>query len=136
MRTAIDSSVVLDVLVADSRHAARSEAALRQCAAEGALVVGECVVAEISPTLGGRGSQVGDLLREWGVEFVPSTAESAALAGSMFGKYLARSRRAGPRRVLPDFLIGAHAALLSDRLLARDRGYYRDYFKGLVLVEP
>jgi predicted nucleic acid-binding protein len=136
MRTAIDSSVVLDVLVADSRHAARSEAALRQCAAEGVLIVGECVVAEIAPTLGGRGSQVGDLLREWGVEFVPSTEQTAALAGSMFGTYLARRRRAGPRRVLPDFLIGAHAALLSDRLLTRDRGYYRDYFKGLVLIEP
>jgi predicted nucleic acid-binding protein len=136
MRTAIDSSVVLDVLVADSRHAARSEAALRQCAAEGVLIVGECVVAEIAPTLGGRGSQVGDLLREWRVEFVPSTEQTAALAGSMFGTYLARRRRAGPRRVLPDFLIGAHAALLSDRLLTRDRGYYRDYFKGLVLIEP
>jgi predicted nucleic acid-binding protein len=136
MRTAIDSSVVLDVLLADPRHAARSEAALRRCAAEGALIVGESVVAEIVPALGARESEVGHLLREWGVEFVPSTEKSAALAGTMFGTYLARRRTAGPRRVVPDFLIGAHAVLLADRLLARDRGYYRDYFKGLDLLEP
>jgi predicted nucleic acid-binding protein len=136
MRTASDTSVELDVLLADPRHAARSEAALRQCASEGALIVGECVVAEIAPAIGGRGSEVGELLRDWRVEFVPSTKESAVLAGTMFGAYLARRRALGPRRVVPDFLIGAHAALLADRLLARDRGYYRDYFKHLVLVEP
>jgi predicted nucleic acid-binding protein len=79
---------------------------------------------------------VGDLLRDWNLEFGPSTQESASLAGAMFGAYLSRRRSSGPRRVVPDFLIGAHAALLADRLLARDRGYYRDYFKRLVVLEP
>jgi len=53
----------------------------------------------------------------------------------MFASYL-RRRRAGPTRIVADFLIGAHAALSADRLLARDRGYYRDYFKGLVVLPP
>ena len=45
--------------------------------------------------------------------------------------------RGGKRgRVVPDFLIAAHAQQLADRLLARDRGYYRDYFKQLNLWEP
>ena len=136
MRTAIDSSVILDVLLADPRHGARSEAALRQCLSEGALIVGECVVAEISPALGGARSELADLLRDWNIEFVPATEESAALAGAMFGAYLARRKPSRLRRVIPDFLIGAHAAVLADRLLARDRGYYRDYFKRLVLLEP
>jgi predicted nucleic acid-binding protein len=136
MRTAIDNSVILDVLVADPKHGARSEAALRRCASEGALIVGECVVAEITPACAGGESEVRELLRDWGVEFVPSTEQSATLAGSMFATYLGRRGRAGPKRVAPDFLIGAHAALLADRLLARERGYFRDYFKGLTLLEP
>lgn len=136
MRTAIDSSVILDVLVADPKHGARSEAALRRCASEGALVVGECVVAEITPACAGGAAEVRDLLQDWGVEFVPSTEESAALAGTMFAAYLRRRSKSEPRRVAPDFLIGAHATMLADRLLARDRGYFRDYFKRLVLIEP
>jgi len=136
MRTAIDSSVILDVLINDPRHAARSEAALRRCAAEGALIVGECVVAEITPACPGGESEVRELLRDWSVEFVASTEQTAALAGAMFATYLHRRRKPEPRRVAPDFLIGAHATALADRLLARDRGYFRDYFKRLILVEP
>jgi predicted nucleic acid-binding protein len=136
MRTAVDTSVILDVLVADPQHAGRSEAALRRCAAEGSLIVGECVVAEIAPACSGGETEVRELLADWGVEFVPSNDESALLAGAMFATYLRRRRRSDPGRVVPDFLIGAHAKTLADRLLARDRGYFRDYFKGLVLLEP
>jgi hypothetical protein len=53
----------------------------------------------------------------------------------MFRSYLERSPKSGSR-VVPAFLIGAHAVCLADRLLARDRGYDRDYFKKLRLLEP
>ena len=56
------------------------------------------------------------------------------LAGEMFRAYLQRGGRRD--RVLPDFLIAAHAQVQAQRLLARDRGYYRDYFKQLQLWEP
>lgn len=133
MRTAVDSSVLLDVVLDDPKFADRSEAALRAAAGAGSLTVCECVLAEIRPAF--RHGEVGRFLADWGLEFVPSTRESAELAGETFATYLRRRRTAAPR-VLPDFLIGAHAQLTADRLLARDRGYYRDYFTRLALVTP
>jgi len=133
VRTAVDSSVLLDVIVDSGEFADRSEAALRAASVAGSLVVCECVVAEIRPAF--AAGEIEEFLADWQLEFVPSTRESSVLAGEMFGAYL-RRRRAGRMRVLPDFLIAAHAQLTSDRLLARDRGYYRDYFERLALMEP
>jgi predicted nucleic acid-binding protein len=133
VRTAVDSSVLLDVLTDDPDFADRSEASLRKAAREGVLVVCECVLAEVRPALpDGDGEE---FLADWQIEFIPSTRSSALLAGSMFGKYL-RRRPQVRGRVIPDFLIGAHAVLLADRLLARDRGYLRDYFGKLKLMTP
>ncbi len=136
MRTAVDSSVLLDLLVG-GRFADASERALRRALAEGALVVCECVVAEIRPAF--ASGEAEEFLDDLGIEFIPSSRESALLAGQMFQGYLTRRRRvkkgSASVRVLADFLIGAHATLHADRLLARDRGYYRDYFKKLTLME-
>ena len=49
-------------------------------------------------------------------------------------RYLERGGKRG--RVVPDFLIAAHAQLHAEGLLARDRGYYRDYFRNLTLFDP
>ncbi len=133
MRTAVDSSVLLDVLIADPRFVESSEQSLRHAAGEGALLLCECVLAEITPVVGAPA--IDEFLADWNLAFVPSTIESAKLAGDMYHSYLRRSTRPA-QRVVPDFLIGAHAVCLADRLLARDRGYYRDYFKRLRVVEP
>ncbi|MCE9613409.1 MAG: type II toxin-antitoxin system VapC family toxin [Lentisphaerae bacterium] len=133
MISALDSSVILDVLTGSPEFADHSEAALRKALGQGQLIVGECVLAEIVPAFPNPNA-VHDFMRDWQLEFVPSSAESAVLAGSLFGRHLKRGGRVG--RVVADFLIGAHARIHADQLIARDRGFLRDYFRGLVVIDP
>lgn len=132
MKTALDSSVILDVITDDPTWAEASERALTEALTEGVLVVGECVLAEITPAL--DESDLTDFLADWKIRFIPSSSESAISAGRMFARYLQRG--GGAKRMLADFLIGAHALAHADRLLARDRGYYRDYFGSLAVAVP
>ncbi len=132
MKTALDTSVILDVLTEDPQWADASESALKKVQSLGQLIIGECVLAEIVPAL--TENDVEKFLSDWNILFLPSTHESATLAGEMNRLCLSRSRTA--KRVLPDFLIGSHALHHAGRLLARDRGYYRDYFAKLDVIEP
>lgn len=134
MISAVDSSVILDVLVGPTERAERSLAAIRTASLEGRLVVCESVVAEILPAFPER-TQFDEFLEDWGLEFVPSSLESASVAGEMLRRLLER-RRERTGRVIADFLIGAHAQVHADRLLARDRGYLRDYFTALTVWDP
>jgi predicted nucleic acid-binding protein len=129
--SALDSSVILDVLTADARFGEASESTLRRAMREGKLVIGECVLAEIAPAFADE-DMLKEFLADWQIEFVPSSSRSAILAGFNFTRYLRRGGRKG--RVLADFLIGAHALVHADRLLARDRGYLRDYFTDLKVL--
>jgi len=133
MTTAVDTSVLLDILIDDPRHAPGSETALAEARASGRLVVCESVVAELRPALDSD-QQLAAFLHDLGLEFLPASLESASRAGSIYASYL--KNRGPSRRVLPDFLIAAHAQLNADRLLARDRGYYREYFHDISLIDP
>ncbi len=132
MLTAVDSSVLLDVIIDAPKRADAAERSLRQAAGQGGLVICECVVAEVRPAFSAKAFL--EFAQDWNLVFLPSTWESALLAGGLFEAFLKRGGRGC--RVLPDFLIGAHALLQADRLLARDRGYFRDYFRGLKVLSP
>ncbi len=133
MISAVDSSVILDVVTGNPEFADASERVLRKAAAEGKLVICESVLAEICPAFEEH-DVVAEFLADWQLEFTPSSAESAILAGTHFATYLTRGGKRG--RIVADFLIGAHAALHADRLVARDRGYLRDYFAQLTVLDP
>ena len=133
MITAVDTSVILDVLTDDPQFGSTSDAALRKAIGEGKLIACECVIAEVFPALGNQ-ALMKEFLSDWQLEFSAMGIEAAALAGEYFSTYLARGGRA--KRVLPDFLIGAHASVTADRLLARDRGYLKDYFASLEVWDP
>lgn len=132
MKTALDTSVILDVIADDPTWADASEAALSEAYRLGVLVIGECVLAEITPALGSQ--DLDKFLKEWRIQYLPTSKDSAIRAGRMFEQYLKRSDK--QKRILPDFLIGAHALEHCGHLLARDRGYYRDYFEGLKVTDP
>jgi predicted nucleic acid-binding protein len=133
MITATDSSVILDVLTNDPRFAEPSERCLREAHDSGQLIVSECVLAEIRPAFRSR-DEFDEFLNDWQLDFIPSSQESAVQAGEHFASYLERGGKSG--RELVDFLIGAHALAHAERLLARDRGFLRDYFSGLDLLDP
>lgn len=133
MITAVDTNILLDVLLNDPAHADSSEGVLEQAYDEGALVISEVVYAELAPRFQNQ-SQLDRVLQELNVDMVAAGADVAFLAGKKWSEY---RRSGGTRaRLLADFLIGAHAQLRAERFLTRDRGFYRSYFADLVLLEP
>ena len=133
MKTAIDTNVLLDVLLHEPQFWWGSANALKAARAAGELVICELVYAELATQFWSIG-ELDDVLRRTGIKLESVNASSAFLTGRMWHEY---RRRGGQRkRILTDFLIGAHAREQADRLLTRDDGFYRDYFRGLKIFDP
>ena len=133
MITAVDTSVLLDVFGADRQFGPASRDAIRTCLSQGALIACDIVWAEVAGAFS-SGERARNALGTLGVTFEPLAAGDALAAGQSWRDY----RRAGGRRerVIADFLIAAHAAGHADQLLTRDRGFYRRYFEGLLIIDP
>lgn len=133
MITAVDTCVLLDVLGADARFGERSAEALRACIAEGGLLACGVVWAEVAGRFQ-RSAEAEDALSQLRVDFSPLGADAALAAGDAWRAY--RHAGGAPERMVADFLIGAHASVTADRLLTRDRGFYRRYFGEVEVLDP
>lgn len=129
----VDSNVLLDVLTGDPEWGEWSEAALAKCADFATLVVNPIVYAEVSIGFE-RIEELEDALPPELLRREPLPWEAGFLAGKCFVAY--RRRGGLGRAPLPDFYIGAHAAVCGYRLLTRDARRYRTYFPSLPLIAP
>lgn len=131
--TLVDSNVLIDLLDEDPYWSSRSALALEAVGAAGPIVINQVIYAEVSIRYEDTDELDVDLPGELFLrEQLPWTA--AFLAGKAFAAY---RRRGGRRRSpLPDFFIGAHAAVAGLRLLTRDASRYRTYFPTVELIVP
>jgi predicted nucleic acid-binding protein len=137
MRTAIDTNV-LSALWSKETLASEIARNLGEAKAEGGLVVGAPVYAELLAYPKASESFVNSFLADTGVTIDFDFQQQVWLeAGRRFARYATRRRRTarqGPRRLLVDFIIGSHALAQADRLMTLDPKRYRQDFPELKLV--
>ncbi|HZF97800.1 MAG TPA: type II toxin-antitoxin system VapC family toxin [Pseudoxanthomonas sp.] len=130
---ALDSSVLLDILVGDPVHGEASERCIGDALAREDVVVCDAVLAEVQAVLD-TSSSLMDTLTSLGIRYEPTYEAAAMRAGHMNRRF--RTRGGKRERVVADFLIGAHALLQCHGLITRDAAFFRDYFKGLKIIVP
>ncbi|HEV2602083.1 MAG TPA: PIN domain-containing protein [Microvirga sp.] len=133
MAAFVDSNVVIDVLAAPSAWRAWSTERLLEWVERGPLIVNDIVYAEVS--VGFEEQALLDRsFADLGLERRPMSPDVLFAAGKAFRRY--RQSRGSQAAILPDFLIGAHAAALGTPLITRDPRRFGTYFPTLTLVTP
>lgn len=131
--TLVDSNVILDVVTDDPEWGDWSADQLADAAQRGTLIINPVIYAEVSAGFE-RIEDLDDALPASYYRRLALPFEAAFLAGQCFVKY--RKRGGDRRSPLPDFYIGAHAAISGFTLLTRDARRYRTYFPTLRIVAP
>jgi predicted nucleic acid-binding protein len=131
--TLVDTNILLDVVTDDPNWSDWSIEQLEAAALRGPLLINDVVYAELAVRYE-RIERLEAFLSEAGLDMAAMPRSALFLAGKVFQKY----RKAGGSRtgVLPDFFIGAHAAVDRLDLLTRDSARYRTYFPTVKLITP
>ena len=131
----VDTSVLLDVVEDDPTWADWSQRQLDAASLRGPICINPVIYAELSMAFA-RIEELEAVVTDGGLEIEEIPREALFLAGKAYLGYRQRSRSAVRRNVLPDFFIGAHAAVRGMPILTRDVGRYRTYFPTVELIIP
>ena len=129
----VDSNVILDVFLDDANWAAWSESKLEKYSATTKLFINPIVYSEVSIGFN-RIEEMESAINRSGLQMLEIPKEALFLAGKAFLKY--RKNRGTKRSPLPDFYIGAQAAIFDMDLITRDVTRYRTYFPTVRLISP
>ncbi|MFB2553928.1 type II toxin-antitoxin system VapC family toxin [Ensifer soli] len=131
--TLVDTNILLDLVTNDPAWADWSIEQMEAAALAGPLLINDAIYAELSVRYQ-RIEDVDAFIDEAGLLVMPMPREALFLAAKVFTQY----RRAGGARtgVLPDFFIGAQAAVQQWPLLTRDARRYQSYFPTVTLIAP
>jgi predicted nucleic acid-binding protein len=129
----VDTNVLLDVFEDDAEWAAWSQDRLDSASATDTLAINPVIYSELSIGFA-RIEELEAVIKEASLAIEDIPREALFLAGKAFLRY--RSGRGTKRSVLPDFYIGAHAAVMQWTVLTRDVGRYRTYFPTVSLIAP
>jgi hypothetical protein len=129
----VDTNVLLDVVQDDARWASWSQSQLESASATEPLAINPIIYSELSISFA-RIEELEALIADAALAVEEVPREALFLAGKAFLQY--RRGRGTKRGVLPDFLIGAHAAVMHWSLLTRDVGRYKTYFPTVDLISP
>jgi len=131
--TLVDTNILLDIATNDPKWATWSLGRLDAAAIRGPVLINAVVYAELSIGYA-RIEEVDKVLADVDLKLAETPRPALFLAGKAFQLY--RARGGARTGVLPDFFIGAHAAVARFSLLTRDPRRYRAYFPGVELIAP
>ena len=129
--TLVDTNVLVDVLLKGARHGDESERRLGAALHAGPVFVNDVIAAELAP-LFSEEAELWQVLATAQIQHTPFPRSAVYTAGHAFLRY--RRSGAARQRIMPDFMIGAHAVVSGAQLLTRDRGFYRSRFPTLRLA--